>query len=80
MADPADASDLPRGWRLVPLIYSAGPDKDADINHGPPNFSYTTTLPFPPNPYSQAIGQPIDLEQDGLNHYDNIHNHHIEAR
>ncbi len=80
MTDPNIANHLPRGWRLVPLIYSNGPDKDADISQGPQAFSYAQTLPYAPNPYSQAVGEPVDVEQDGLNHYDNIHNHHIEAR
>ena len=81
----------PRAFRLVPLIYSAGPDGVYDIrgdlvDSGGALFHYNATTPFPNDPYhdpdpSQApdntrfIGGAFDFDADGLSHVDNIHNH-----
>lgn len=37
--DPSDTDYVPRGWRLVPLIYSAGPDGIYDIRTEKPNVA-----------------------------------------
>lgn len=89
MEDPSIANDHPRGWRLVPLIYSAGVDGIYDINFDPistaPGYVYTGW------PYAQQIGMPIDTPNNTsqtapgsangqLNHYDNIHNHRVEVK
>ena len=67
-----------RAYRLVPLIYSAGPDGDLDIEVAPGN---TVGL----NPYAQLtdssgkllnlLGTQRDNDGDGDNSLDNIHNH-----
>ena len=79
-----------RGWRLVPLIYSAGPDGVYDIrgdflDDGGSLLHYNATTLFPNDPYhdpdsastdnTRFIGGAHDFEADGLNHIDNIHNH-----
>ncbi len=67
-----------RAYRLVPLIYSAGPDGDLDIEVAPGN---TTSL----DPYAQLkdaggkllnlLGTQRDNDNDGDNSLDNLHNH-----
>jgi len=89
--DPNDPADPPRGWRLLPLICSAGPDGIYDISFsvitdpGPPVEYYA----YRGNPYSSPIGIPENVEttsvtapgpaNGSLDHYDNITNHRIEA-
>jgi prepilin-type N-terminal cleavage/methylation domain-containing protein len=74
--DMPTTSEPYRGTRLLPLIYSAGVDGIYDINIVD-GFSYDS----PPDPYAKPkdhdalIGEPFDKHGDGLNHYDNIHNH-----
>jgi prepilin-type N-terminal cleavage/methylation domain-containing protein len=68
-------------FRLVPLIYSAGPDGEYDIDvKAPTPTSDSTGLAL--NPYyiesdkTYAFGTPQDLNDDGSdNSIDNIHNH-----
>jgi prepilin-type N-terminal cleavage/methylation domain-containing protein len=77
--DNVTSNSLSTGWRLVPLIFSAGPDKQYDINDLT-GYSYTG------NPYSSGhdavtndvigIGAPVSSNH----HLDNIHNHSIEQR
>jgi len=91
-ADPTDADDPPRGWRLIPFICSAGPDGIYDISFtvtvqdsGGNDVAYT----YRGNPCRSAIGIPQDTDNTSvtapgdsngsLDHYDNIHNHRIEA-
>ena len=73
--DPFDAWNLDvNAFHLIPFIYSAGSDGkfDIDIVSG---HTYTG------DPYSDmAIGEPYDEDGDGMNHHDNITNHHIEQR
>jgi prepilin-type N-terminal cleavage/methylation domain-containing protein len=90
--DHTDPNDPPRGWRLVPLIYSAGRDGIYDINTGGPQFAFTGNPYFAPGPppLPLRIGAPVDSINDSktatgppngsLDHYDNIHNHSIEAQ
>jgi hypothetical protein len=83
--DPQDAMKVePNSYRLVPLIYSAGPDGVYDINFEG-NYFYGGSM----NPYAENVGEPIDSENMSvtapgsangrLDHYDNIHNHRSEA-
>jgi len=78
--DPFDTHQVDGdAFHLIPLIYSAGPDKKYDINLGGV-YAYADD-PFV-SPGSE-LGTPTDDpdEPDGdLNHYDNIHNHLIEQR
>jgi len=70
-------------YRLLPLIYSAGPDGDLDIEVAPGN---TTGL----DPYERlkdASGQVLELlgtqrdnDNDGDNSLDNIHNHLMDNK
>ena len=72
--DPFDTHGVdPDAYHLVPLIYSYGPDKQPGINT---NFSSAPGINIA-DPFSDlAVGEP-----DGTgDHYDNIHNHHIEQR
>ena len=79
--DPRRVDD--DAFRLVPLIYSPGPDGIYDIDYAH-DYHYTG------NPYASTGGRAYDLDpvesvtapgtHAGLDHYDNIHNHRIEAR
>ncbi len=70
MVDQTDpTTGLPTGWRLVPLIYSAGPDGVYDIDQ-------VAGYVLSGNPYEKPLGQPMG----GGQHYDNITNHQIEQR
>jgi len=74
--DPSGSRNVdPGAFRLVPLIYSGGPDKKYDIDPSQGN-AYNGDL------YNDlaTAGSPLDVDGDGLNHYDNIHNHRMEQR
>jgi len=74
--DPFDPRKVGGGFRLVPLIYSGGPDKKYDIDPGQ-GSSYNGNL------FSDLanVGTPTDFDGNGqLNHYDNIHNHRMDQR
>ena len=85
--DTQNAAKSWTGWRLVPLIYSAGPDGIYDIKAGVSNtggYSYTG------DPYEGDMGLPMDMDNTSvtaplpapngsLDHYDNLHNHRIEG-
>jgi prepilin-type N-terminal cleavage/methylation domain-containing protein len=81
--DPLDPYRVDsNAWRMVPLIYSAGPDGIYDIEI---KADYDMT-----NPYAGDLGKPNDLDNESrtasdrangtLDHYDNIHNHRLEVR
>jgi prepilin-type N-terminal cleavage/methylation domain-containing protein len=81
--DPLDPYRVDsNAWRMVPLIYSAGPDGIYDIEI---KAGYDMT-----NPYAGDLGKPKDLANESrtapgpangtLDHYDNIHNHRLEVR
>jgi len=95
--DATDPDEPPRGWRLVPLIYSAGPDGIYDISTGGKNYVFTgyphvfrDTSSSPPALKGIYVGLPVDSPNTSVtatgpangsfDHYDNIHNHRIEAR
>lgn len=71
--DPFDPLNPSAGYQLIPLIYSGGPDRKYDIELDA-NYTYQG------NPWGSAAGTPVDEDGDGLNHYDNIHNHRMEQR
>ena len=73
--DPFDTHGTNLGaYHLVPLIYSGGPDKKKDIET-------RKEAVLSDNPYEyDDIGMPADENNGPLDHYDNIHNHHIEQR
>lgn len=88
--DPLDPYRVDAGaWRMVPLIYSAGPDGIYDIM--PANTTAGAAYDMN-NPYAApiAVGTPRDLPNESrtaegpangsLDHADNIHNHRLEAR
>jgi prepilin-type N-terminal cleavage/methylation domain-containing protein len=95
--DPFDPRGVYDGtFPLVPLIYSAGPDKIYDIMSSreyaittPPTLRYSMITP-PNNPYyvpDAPIGTPMDSNSDLAgpgngedNWSDNIHNHLIGTR
>jgi prepilin-type N-terminal cleavage/methylation domain-containing protein len=85
--DPFDPLrvDLPgppsarRVFRLVPLVYSAGPDGVKDII----SFNAATDFNDPyavPPAAGRLRGQPYDADGDGPSHLDNIHNHALAVR
>jgi hypothetical protein len=81
LRDPERAVDA--GFTLVPLIYSIGPDEDADVFVSPLSTGPENSPPF--DPYGlyptedgdQAqLGRTFDLEEnDDDGWHDNIHNH-----
>ncbi len=67
--DPLDTMRVDSlAYRLVPLIYSAGPDGASGLDAA---SSYTWNN----DTYSQTFGRPTEGT-----HYDNIHNHRLEVR
>jgi prepilin-type N-terminal cleavage/methylation domain-containing protein len=71
-------NNVPTGWRLVPLIYSYGPDKEEGI-YSAKTYTYIG------NPYETILGNSgngVGLgTPDGTGkHFDNIHNHRIEQQ
>lgn len=94
---PLTANDPNRGgWRLVPLVYSAGPDKIYGINSGGPDHAYTGNPFYSKNSDGSLevlkIGAPAEKFDEnqvpngpsagnGLDDsLDNIHNHRLEMR
>lgn len=79
-------NDAWRGYRLMPLIYSAGPDGKTDIvaARGTATFDYSATTPLRIDPYSKddvrMMGTPFDEDVDGFDHMDNITNHALGVR
>jgi hypothetical protein len=73
--DPFDTRNIDwYAFKMVPLIYSAGADGQYDIN-------LTAGYVFAGNPYQEmSLGQPADIDGDGLNHHDNITNHAMDQR
>lgn len=66
-SNPGDPAHPPSGWRVLPLIYSAGPDGIYDISTGGPSFHFTgipctnmATVGPPPEFEIQKIGLPVD--------------------
>lgn len=93
--DPLNVDVQPTTYRLVPLIFSAGPDGIYDIateEGSPPLVDYPTTV-YPPassnlwpnNPFlvltsGLQLGEPVDSDGDGeINDVDNVTNHLLEA-
>jgi hypothetical protein len=91
--DPTNAGDPPRGWRLVPLVYSAGPDGAYGLYSYPSDNPATTTVNEPwvwtwsehpltgnsVSAYAMGWGLPVQIDGSWA-HFDNIHNHHLEMR
>jgi hypothetical protein len=91
MGRPSDSPFIPRGWRLMPLIYSAG--SDGERRDGP-NGSYVeygigsfpqsgTDMWWGPSGsaedhYVFGFGIPFRNSIGAWVHFDNIHNHRIE--
>jgi prepilin-type N-terminal cleavage/methylation domain-containing protein len=87
------STTLPCYYRLIPLIYSAGPDKKYGINivHSTSGDGYfygidlSSLLLNDLNPYTIPTGGQAgtpSAEDDGTinTHFDNIHNHRIEQQ
>jgi len=84
MVQTATAANPPRGWRLVPLIYSAGPDGEYGIANYPQDGS-TYTWSGLDDHYGSGWGIPLSKQDGSVRvwvHFDNIHNHQnlTEAR
>jgi prepilin-type N-terminal cleavage/methylation domain-containing protein len=77
--DPFDTRNVePGAFRMIPLIYSSGPDKKYGIEvsedlhfNGDPNQ-------FPTS--GEQVGTPVSEDGISNTHFDNIHNHHIEQQ
>jgi prepilin-type N-terminal cleavage/methylation domain-containing protein len=83
--DPLSVDNRPT-YRLVPLIFSSGPDGIYDIitdNGTTPLVNYPTTVP-PNDPYvvlpsGAQLGEPADTGNDGqIDDFDNINNHLLD--
>lgn len=81
---PAPSPADNRGYRLVPLVYSNGPDGEADLFTSPQEIVYPNRSLFPSAAYRQypegapdsKLGAPYDVNADSDdNSLDNIHNH-----
>jgi hypothetical protein len=77
-----DVSDPVRGFRLVPLIYSAGPDGETGISIG---GKTSNVYQYAGDPYwhydDEDTGNTMYLGSiSGGTAFDNITNHHIEQR
>ena len=65
MGEVGNPANPPRGWRLIPLIVSAGPDGIYDI-------SFSLVMPsgdpyiYEGNPYKHPVGLPIDMDNDSV--------------
>lgn len=71
--DPFDSHRVQgNAYHLIPLIYSAGPDKKYGVNVG-------NNVQFNGDAFADLTIGGIDLAE-GNAIYDNIHNHHIEQR
>jgi hypothetical protein len=98
--DPFDGRKVdPDAWRLIPLIYSAGPDGIYDIMRDSLYPSTDVTVqPSWSDPFyfvdgatrnrsglpvdsssNDSVTNPLTAANGSLDHYDNIHNHRIEA-
>jgi len=89
--DPFDPLDMDRpsggpreNYRLVPLIYSAGPDGIYDVvSDDNPPISYATIVPRN-DPYytfgGRQLGEAVDVNSDGeFDNFDNVNNHFLNA-
>lgn len=75
-------------WRLVPLVYSAGPGGIYDISHSVLDSGGNPYV-YRGNVYAYALGLPQDMDNTSvtapepangnLDHLDNVHNHRIEV-
>jgi prepilin-type N-terminal cleavage/methylation domain-containing protein len=76
--DPFDSRRVDAGaWRIVPLIWSFGPDGKNGVGWESTSGTYV----WANDTYAQGFGRPAADPTDGnYNHYDNIHNHRIEAK
>ena len=74
---PPTPGALPnRGWRMFPLVYSAGVDGQLDIATG----STDPNDPYAANASGLYAGEPQDGFTDGLSHLDNITNHSLAGQ
>ncbi len=72
--DPLDTRRIELGaFRLIPLIYSGGPDREPGLHYNDPNNPYA----YNGDPYADLF---IGAPSMGGAHFDNIHNHMIEQR
>ena len=76
------ANGVPRGYRLLPLIYSGGSDGDPDINTAKLALVTDPYLVYNSDSVSSQLGYPMDGTigdpDDGRNWVDNIHNHLLD--
>ncbi len=75
--DPFDPLRVdPVAWRVVPLIYSAGPDGRFGIDLQGQLGYFANWDQW----YSTSVGAPVPASHDEFNtHFDNIHNHRAET-
>lgn len=73
---PINPTDPPRGWRLVPLIYSVGRDGVSGLGEDAPDGSPAYVWKNMSDAYGFPLGLPV-TNSDG--HYDNIHSHRLEV-
>jgi len=75
--DPFDPLRVdPVAWRVVPLIYSAGPDGRFGIELQGQLGYFANWDQW----YSTSVGAPVPTSHDEFNtHFDNIHNHRAET-
>jgi prepilin-type N-terminal cleavage/methylation domain-containing protein len=82
---PVVSGTSPHGWRLVPLIYSAGPDGEYGVGAYPTGAS--SDMWWDPaasgtcyDHYKFGFGIPTRNADGTWVHFDNIHNHRLEVK
>jgi prepilin-type N-terminal cleavage/methylation domain-containing protein len=93
LENETDPKNILRGWRLVPLIYSAGPDGVYGINTEPQYVFGGSPYVYYPSSSSNAqneAGKPVDGANLSVtaphssgtlfDYLDNIHNHRLEVK
>ena len=79
MAVTPSINDPPRGWRLFPLVYSAGADGEYGLSIDDQAAPYVwSELPLTNSHYARGWGLPLKVNGAWV-HFDNIHNHRSEA-
>jgi len=67
----------PSGWRLVPLIYSAGRDGQYGIAEDTQNSSTSNAYTWTNDTYQQVWGSPVPATPG--QRLDNVHNHRLQG-
>ena len=78
--DPFDTRQVLPDYHLIPLIYSAGPNGEADSEGNTQGYGIDTKENVTVDPTASLANSDIGAPDGTGTHYDNVHNHHIESR